>query len=163
MRTERKRAIAAGAVLATALAGAGAVGVVADAQVKVPTVTVTLKEYKIASAAKLKAGKVTLAVVNKGKIPHALEIAGPGLRKKTAMLAPGKTAKLTVSLKDGSYSLWCPVANHAALGMKLTAKIGSVAAAGGGTTAPTTGGGATGGTGATGGAGDGSTAGGEWG
>jgi hypothetical protein len=161
MRKERKRAIAAGAALATALAGAGVVGVVAEAQVAVPTVAVTLKEYKLTSATKLKAGKVTLAVVNKGKIPHALAIAGPGLNKKTAMLAPGKTAKLTVTLEDGSYSLWCPVANHAALGMKLTAKIGSVAAAGGGTTGATTGGGTTGGTGATGG--DGSTAGGEWG
>ena len=158
MRKERKRAIAAGAVLATALAGAGVVGVVADAQVKVPTVAVTLKEYKITPAAKLKAGAVTLVVANKGTIPHALAIAGPGLRKKTAMLAPGKTAKLTVTLKDGAYSLWCPVGNHAALGMKLTAKIGSVAAAGGGTTGATTGGGTTGGTG-----GDGSTAGGEWG
>jgi uncharacterized cupredoxin-like copper-binding protein len=79
------------------------------------------------------------------------------------MLAPGKTAKLTVSLKDGSYSLWCPVGNHAALGMKLTAKIGAVAAAGGGTTGATTGGGATGATGGDTGTGDGSTAGGEWG
>ena len=100
-------------------------------------------------------------MANRGKIPHALAIAGPGLSKKTALVAPGKTVKLTVTLKDGSYSLWCPVANHAALGMRMTAKIGTVAAAGGGTTGATTGGGATGGTGATGG--DGSTAGGEWG
>lgn len=156
MRKERKRTIAAGAVLATALVGAGVVGVVAEAQVKVPTVAVTLKEYKITPAAKLKPGAVTLVVANKGTIPHALAIAGPGLRKKTALVAPGKTAKLTVTLKDGSYSLWCPVANHASLGMKLTAKVGTGAAAGG-TGGATTGGGTTGGTG------DGSTAGGEWG
>jgi hypothetical protein len=158
MRQERKRAAVAGAVLATALAGAGVVGVVAEAQVRVPTVAVTLKEYRITPAAKLKAGTVTLVVANKGKLPHALAIAGPGLSKKTAMLAPGKTAKLTVTLKDGSYSLWCPVGNHASLGMRLTAKIGTGAAAGGGTAGAT---GTQSPPAATGG--DGSTAGAEWG
>jgi hypothetical protein len=155
---DRRRAAAAGAVLAATLAGAGAAGVVARAQVKVPTVAVTLREYRITAAKKLKAGKVTLAVANRGKVPHALSIAGPGVRRKTAILAPGKTAKLTVTLKDGSYSLWCPVRNHAALGMKLTATIGAAPATGGGTTGGTTG--ATGGDGTT---DTGSTAGTEWG
>jgi hypothetical protein len=147
-----------GLVLALALAAAGVAGVVASAQTKVPTLTVSLKEYKIAPAHKLAAGKVTLLVANRGKLTHALAIAGPGVNAKTAMLAPGKTAKLTVTLKDGSYSLWCPVPGHAAAGMKLTAKIGA-ATTGGGTAA--TGGGTTGG--ATGGDTSTSSAGGEWG
>lgn len=155
MRNERKRYAAVAAVFAIALGGAAIGGVVARAQVAVPTVNVTLKEFKVTPAVKLRAGKVTMVVLNKGKIPHALKVAGPGVNAKTAMLAPGKSAKLTVTLKDGSYSLWCPVGNHASLGMKLTAKIGAVAA-GGGT-------GATGSTGGTGGTDPGSTAGGEWG
>jgi hypothetical protein len=156
MRNERVRATAAAAVFTVALAGAAVGGVVAHGQVAVPTVTVTLKEFKVVPASKLRAGKVTLVVVNRGKIPHALKVAGPGVNAKTALLASGKSARLTVTLKDGAYQLWCPVGNHAALGMKLTAKLGTVAAGGtGGAGAGTTGG-------TTGGADD-STAGAEWG
>ena len=157
MGKERRRALEVGLVLGLALAAAGVAGVVARAQTTVPTVTVSLKEYKIAPAHKLTAGKVTLVVANRGKLTHALAIAGPGVNAKTAMLAPGKTANLTVTLKDGSYSLWCPVPGHAAAGMKLTAKVGAATAAGGGTAA--TGAGTAGGTSNT----TTSSAGGEWG
>jgi uncharacterized cupredoxin-like copper-binding protein len=145
MRNETKRAAAAAAAFTVALGGAAVGGVVAHAQTTVPTVTVTLKEFKIATSTNLRAGKVTLNVVNKGKVAHALQLAGPGVHAKTAMLAAGKSAKLTVTLKDGTTQLWCPVGNHASLGMKLTAKVGTVAATGGAgatgvTTAPGTGG-----------------------
>jgi uncharacterized cupredoxin-like copper-binding protein len=163
MRNERKRVAIAAVAFTVAVGGAAIGGVVARAQVAVPTVNVTLKEFKVTTSAKLKAGKVTLHVVNKGKIPHALKVAGPGVNAKTATLAPGKSANLTVSLKDGSTNLWCPISNHAALGMKMTAKIGTVAAGGGATGATGATGGTTGGTGATSGGGDGSSAGGEWG
>jgi hypothetical protein len=152
MRNERKRATAAAVAFAVALGGAAVGGVVAHAQVAVPTVTVTLKEFKVTPAVRLRAGKVTLVVVNKGTMPHALQVAGPGVAAKTAMLASGKSARLTVTLKDGTYQLWCPVGNHASLGMKLTAKLGSVAAG-------ATGAGTTGSTSGT----PGSTAGAEWG
>jgi hypothetical protein len=156
MRNETKRAAAAAAAFTVALGGAAIGGVVAHAQATVPTVTVTLKEFKIATSSKLRAGKVTLNVVNKGKVAHALQLAGPGVHAKTAMLAAGKSAKLTVTLKDGTTQLWCPVGNHASLGMKLTAKLGTVAAGGGA--------GATGGTSTTPGTGGSdSSAGGEWG
>ena len=56
-------------------------------------------------------------------------IAGTGVKTRTAVLAPGKSARLTVTLKNGSYSIWCPVGNHAALGMKLALKVGGGAAA----------------------------------
>jgi hypothetical protein len=150
MRNERTRYAAAAAAFAVALAGAAVGGVVAQARVAVPTVAVTLKEFKISTATKLRAGKVTLVVVNRGKIPHALKIAGPGVNAKTAVLASGKSARLTVTLKDGTYQLWCPVGNHASLGMKLTAKLGTVA-------------GGTGAAGTTAGAGADSSAGAEWG
>jgi hypothetical protein len=138
MRNERKRYAAAAVAFAVALGGAAIGGVVARAQVAVPTVNVTLKEFKIVPASKLRSGRVTLVVVNKGKFPHALAVSGPGVHAKTATLAAGKSARLTVSLKDGAYSLLCPVGNHASLGMKLTAKIGTVAG-GAGTGAGSTG------------------------
>jgi uncharacterized cupredoxin-like copper-binding protein len=153
MRNERKRYAAVAAAFTVAVGGAAIGGVVARAQVAVPTVKVTLKEFKVTPSTALRAGKVTLVVMNKGKIPHALKVAGPGVNAKTAVLAPGKSANLTVTLRDGSTSLWCPIGNHASLGMKLTAKIGAA------------GGGAAGAGGGTAGAGGTTTssAGGEWG
>jgi uncharacterized membrane protein YgcG len=149
MRNERKRYAAAAVAFTVALGGAAIGGVVAQAHVTVPTVSVTLKEFKVATASKLRSGKVTLVVVNKGKIPHALKIAGPGVNAKTAMLTSGKSARLTVTLKDGTYQLWCPVGNHASLGMKLTAKLGTVASGGAGAGAGSTGGSSSGGGGTT--------------
>jgi uncharacterized cupredoxin-like copper-binding protein len=135
MRNDRKRTAAATAVVAIALGGAATGGMVARAQVAVPTVTVTLKEYKLTpSTKKLAAGRVTFVAVNRGKIPHALAISGPGLKvTKSTLIAAGKSARLTITLKGGSYALWCPVGNHASLGMKSALTAG---AAGGSTDTP---------------------------
>ena len=86
------------------------------------TVNVQEREYKITlSPVKVKAGTVTFVVKNTGKIPHNLTIQQGG--KHTASIGPGKTAKLTVALKKGSYTLYCSVPGHRQLGMvaKLTA------------------------------------------
>ena len=125
----RKRAVVTGAVLALGLAGAGVGGVVAQAKPAIPTVNLTLKEFSITPMPKLKAGKVTFVAANKGTIPHALAVTGPGVSMRTAPIAPGKTAKLTVTLRNGSYTIRCPLANHAALGMRLTAKVGGATSA----------------------------------
>ena len=111
------------AAFAVALVGAVTAGVVARAGSASPkTVTVTEKEFKIGlSSKRVPAGTVTFLVRNTGKYTHALAVSGPGVkRKKTPMIAPGRTAKLTVALKAGSYTLWCPVPGHAARGMKAT-------------------------------------------
>ncbi|MGZ4353246.1 MAG: cupredoxin domain-containing protein [Gaiellaceae bacterium] len=136
MRNERSRRLRyglLGAGFALALAGAAVGGLAAGpgaASPKVQIVTVTEKEFSLAPSTKqVSAGKVTFVAVNKGKFPHALAIAGTGVKTKTAVLAPGKSARLTVTLKNGSYSIWCPVGNHAALGMKLALKVGGGAAA----------------------------------
>jgi uncharacterized cupredoxin-like copper-binding protein len=78
-------------------------------------------EYKITlSTHKVKHGTVTFSVQNAGKIAHNLTIQGG---KHTANIAPGKSAKLTVTLKKGAYTLYCSVPGHRQLGMvtKLTA------------------------------------------
>jgi uncharacterized cupredoxin-like copper-binding protein len=81
------------------------------------TITVTATEFKFKlSAASAPHGTVVFNVVNKGKIPHDFKIAG----KKTPMLKPGKSAKLTVTLKKGKLAYVCTVAGHATLGMKGT-------------------------------------------
>jgi hypothetical protein len=112
-----------GLVAALALAGAAA-GALAghSAAGRTTTVRVTLREYRISlSARTLPAGTVVVVVHNAGKIAHRLSVSGPGLHTKTTpAIAPGATRSLTVRLGGGSFSLWCPIANHASLGMKTT-------------------------------------------
>jgi uncharacterized cupredoxin-like copper-binding protein len=143
MQARTRPFLVAGA-LATALAGAGVAGVIAHAGPATAKVIVTEREFHITLApAKTKAGATTFVVKNTGKLTHALAIAGPGVAsKRTAMIAPGKTAQLTVTLRGGSYSLWCPVPGHAAQGMKAKLVVAGAAAAssGGGAITSTDGG-----------------------
>jgi len=81
------------------------------------TIKVTATEFKFAlSPSTVTHGTVTFTVVNKGKLAHDFKIAG----KATPMIAPGKSAKLTVKLKAGKYPYLCTVPGHAAAGMKGT-------------------------------------------
>ena len=82
------------------------------------TVTVVGTEFKFKlSPATVKAGSVTFNFENKGTIAHDFKIAG----KKTPVIGPGKSAKLTVTLKKGTkYPYLCTVDAHAAAGMKGT-------------------------------------------
>ena len=59
-------------------------------------------------------GTVTFKVVNKGAASHDFKIGG----KVTALLKPGKTATLKVTLKAGKAPYLCTVPGHAAAGMK---------------------------------------------
>ena len=118
--------LGAGAALALAAAGlAGALARPGDAAHAVKVVTVTEKEFSLTpSTRKLAAGKVTFVARNRGRFPHALEVAGPGVKARTKVLSPGRTARLTVTLRKGAYTMWCPIGNHAALGMRLTLHVG---------------------------------------
>jgi uncharacterized cupredoxin-like copper-binding protein len=121
-----------------ALAGAATAGVVAHASASKTTIRVTEREYKVGLSAKTApAGVVRFQIKNTGKLTHELEIAGPGVTKKTPMIKPGKSAVLTVTLRAGSYSLWCPVPGHAAHGMKAALTVTGPATAGGASTSGT--------------------------
>jgi uncharacterized cupredoxin-like copper-binding protein len=83
-------------------------------------VTVTASEFKFKlSKLSVPHGTVVFTVVNKGKIPHDFKING----KKTALVKPGKSAKLTVTFKAGKFKYLCTVPGHAALGMKGTLTV----------------------------------------
>lgn len=90
---------------------------------KATTVTVTAgkpSEFSFTLSTKtVKAGSVTFKVTNKGNLPHDFKIGG----KKTAVIGPGKTAKLTVTLKAGKQAYSCTVPGHAAAGMKGSLKV----------------------------------------
>ena len=84
-------------------------------------------EFKIAlPAAKVPAGKVVFAVKNAGKIQHDLVVSGPGVTgaAKTPLLDAGASAKLTVTLGAGSYTLYCSVPGHRAAGMVAKLTVG---------------------------------------
>jgi uncharacterized cupredoxin-like copper-binding protein len=114
------RRLSAALTVAAVLVGAGASAVVAgSSHTQRTSVKVTASEFKFVLSTKTaKAGSVSFVVTNKGKLSHDFKIAG----KKTALLKPGKSATLTVTLKKGSNAYMCTVAGHAAAGMKGTFK-----------------------------------------
>jgi uncharacterized cupredoxin-like copper-binding protein len=80
-------------------------------------VAVSETEFKITLAStSFKAGQITFQVKNTGKIPHDLAIKQTG--DKTKLMQPGGSAELTVTLKAGTYELYCTVPGHEAAGMK---------------------------------------------
>jgi plastocyanin len=88
-------------------------------------VQVKEKEFKILLATKtLKPGRTTFVVDDVGKIQHDLAVSGPGVKeKKTPLVAPGKKASVTVTLKKGTYTLWCTVPGHRQLGMVVKVHV----------------------------------------
>ena len=93
----------------------------ADDVVKSTTVRVDATEFAFALSTKtVHRGAVTFLVVNDGERAHDFKIAG----KRTALIAPGQSARLTITLlKPGSYAYYCTVAGHAVAGMKGFLKV----------------------------------------
>jgi plastocyanin len=70
-------------------------------------------------------GTVTLVMDNPkttGK-PHGIAVEGNGVDKDGPTVKPGRTSTLTVALKPGRYTFYCPVPGHRAGGMKGTLTI----------------------------------------
>jgi uncharacterized cupredoxin-like copper-binding protein len=89
------------------------------AETKVP---VSETEFKITlGSPKLKAGEITFEVSDDGKIPHDLAI--KGTNDKTKEIAPGSNAELKVTLKPGTYVLYCSIPGHEQAGMKQSITV----------------------------------------
>jgi uncharacterized cupredoxin-like copper-binding protein len=71
-----------------------------------------------------KAGKVTLDMKNPSPTVHAIGVKGNGVDKDGPNANQGGDSKITVTLKPGKYTFYCPVDSHEAGGMKgaLTVK-----------------------------------------
>jgi plastocyanin len=93
-----------------------------------PAVVARLAEWKVElSPATVPAGTVTFTITNGGSIPHAFEVQGHGVEQETALIQPGATATLTVTLRPGAYEVYCPVGNdsHKKLGMVTALQVTS--------------------------------------
>jgi uncharacterized cupredoxin-like copper-binding protein len=70
-----------------------------------------------------KAGKVTLVMNNPSSVPHAIAVEGKGVDKDGNTVGNGGVSKVTVDLKPGKYTFYCPVDGHKQAGMKGTLTV----------------------------------------
>lgn len=108
-------------------------------------VTVRETEFKLSPSTLTvrRSGPISFKAVNGGKVGHSLEVEGNGVEKRIAgTIAPGASRTLTVTLKPGRYTWYCPVGGHERLGMK---GVLTVARGAGGSSSGTASGGGAGG------------------
>ena len=114
-------------LLFTALALGGTAGTPANRIAGDPAaVSAKLSEWKVElSHNSITAGPVTFTVTNTGNIPHAFEVEGQGIERETTVIQPGSSATLTLTLKPGTYEVYCPVGNdsHKKLGMQTDLRV----------------------------------------
>jgi plastocyanin len=89
------------------------------------SVPVKESEFKIElPSTSLSPGEYTFDLTNDGHVGHDLVIDGPGVSdEKTPIINGGKTSKLTVELKSGTYEFYCSVPGHKQAGMDVTVKV----------------------------------------
>ncbi|MER7461932.1 copper-binding protein [Streptomyces sp. NPDC097981] len=96
-----------------------------SAEAAATPVTADLSDFHIALSKKtFTAGDYAFTVKNTGHHDHALEIEGPGGEQRSKTLEPGESGKLDITLKDGTYEVYCPVDGHKDLGMKTEITVG---------------------------------------
>jgi plastocyanin len=87
-------------------------------------VTVTLSEWKIQTTRDtVRAGSVTFEVKNTGTMTHGLYVKGEGVDKGTRDIPAREAASLTVTLKPGTYELFCPMSELSHKGAGMTRKL----------------------------------------
>ncbi len=72
-----------------------------------------------------RAGTVTIKLANgaRNEYPHGIAIEGNGVDKDGAIVKPGHGTSVTVTLRPGRYTFYCPVHEHEQYGMKGTLTV----------------------------------------
>jgi plastocyanin len=111
--------IAVVAALSLALVGAGSAAA-RESAINTTTVRVKATDFKFGLSTKtVKHGRITFVIRNASSALHNFKIAG----HTSKTIGPGKTTRLTVTLKRGRYPYKCTVDSHAELGMKGVLKV----------------------------------------
>ena len=76
-------------------------------------------------------GAITFRVTNQGGMNHAFYVRGEGVDKGTREIPMRQSASLSLTLKPGTYELFCPMSDesHKLAGMKRTLVVTGGAAA----------------------------------
>jgi uncharacterized cupredoxin-like copper-binding protein len=72
---------------------------------------------------KAKSGTVTVSMSNPSTFPHGIAVEGNGVDKDGKVVQQGGTSTLTVKLKPGKYTYYCPVPGHRQAGMQGTLTV----------------------------------------
>jgi uncharacterized cupredoxin-like copper-binding protein len=72
-----------------------------------------------------KSGSVTVTLDNASSNaqPHGVAVEGNGVDKDSKIVQPGSKASVTLTLKPGKYTFYCPVPGHRAAGMVGTLTV----------------------------------------
>jgi plastocyanin len=105
----------------------GGTGATPPPAVSGSSITIKETEYTLApSALTLKPGTYTVTITNVGQFPHDLHVAltadGTDVGDST-VVAAGKSATFTMTLKAGQYTMFCGVDAHKSLGMLGTITV----------------------------------------
>ena len=92
----------------------------------VKPIEVTLSEWKIALPSDtVTAGTLTFQVKNEGNMNHAFYVLGGNVAQGTKEIVAKQSATLRVTLKAGTYEIYCPMSDesHKLAGMKRTITV----------------------------------------
>jgi len=106
-------------LVATLIAIVGALTVAGVVYAKTYRLSASKTQLKFnVSTIRATKGKVTLSMSNPSSLPHGIAIKGHGIKRKGKTVNKGGTSRVTVTLKKGTYTFYCPVSGHEAAGMK---------------------------------------------
>jgi plastocyanin len=70
-----------------------------------------------------KAGTVTLDMTNPSQVPHGIAVQGNGVAQVGKVVGHGGSSTVSVKLKPGTYTFYCPVPGHRQAGMQGTLTV----------------------------------------
>ncbi|HEX3318135.1 MAG TPA: plastocyanin/azurin family copper-binding protein [Solirubrobacteraceae bacterium] len=70
-----------------------------------------------------KSGTVTITMSNPSQVPHGVAVEGNGVDKDGQIVSAGGSSTVSVSLKPGKYTFYCPVDSHRQQGMQGTLTV----------------------------------------
>lgn len=95
-----------------------------DEGIRSDTVEVALVNFEIDMPTTLPGGRTVFEVTNDGTTEHNFEIEGQGIEQEFPQnLTAGETRTMEVDLQPGSYTIYCPVADHRSRGMELELSV----------------------------------------